>query len=86
MAVSLRDLAWHGELHRARDLVAEAIDELDRGRHPTGVGVGLQTDRAEAGLLQNRRRGQAVVAGTDDDRVVIAHDQKYVSTDIIGQG
>jgi len=37
-------------------------------------------------LLQDGRRRQAVVAGTDDDRVVISHGQKYVSTDIIWQG
>ena len=67
------DLRWHGELHRTRDLVTESVDQLDGGRHPAGVGIGFQAHRVQARALQDRRRGQSVVAGTDDDRVVIAH-------------
>src|ERR1700730_5219048 len=92
----LGDLTRHGELHRTRNLVAESVDELDGGRHASGVGVGLQTHGAQTRLLQDGRRGQAVVAGTHDDRVVIAHCpvllvgyrgmSEYVSTDISLQG
>ncbi len=69
----LGDLRRHGELHRARDLVAEPIDELDGGRHPAGVGVGLEAHRAQTRLLQDRRGGEPVVTGADDDRVIVAH-------------
>ena len=67
------DLGGGGELHRSRDLVAESVDELDRRGHSTAIGVGLQTQRAQARTLQDGRRRQAVVPGSDNDRVIVSH-------------
>ena len=67
------------QLHRSGDLELVAVEELDGRGHPAGVPLGLETDGAQAGPLQQERGGQAVVAGSDDDgvvrRVVISHDR-----------
>ncbi len=66
------DLRGGGKLHGTGDLVTESIDQLDRGRHATGVSVGLQAQRPQAGALQDRGRGQPVVPCADHDRVIAA--------------
>lgn len=69
----LGDLTWGGELDGPGDLVAEAVDEFDGGGHAAGVGVGLEAQGAQAGALEQGGGGQAVVAGADDDRVIVTH-------------
>ena len=69
----LGDLACRRKLHRPRDLVTESVDQFDGRRHAAAVRVGLQAHRFQPRALQDRRGGQSVVAGADDDGVVVRH-------------
>ena len=64
---------WNVREYRAGDLEAEPLEQLDGRRHSAGVELGVETQRAQPGLLQQRGGGQAVVPGTHDDGVEVRH-------------
>ena len=73
------DLRGCGKLHRSGDLVAESVDEFDCRGHSTAIGIGFQTQRAQARTLQDGCGRQAVVPGSDDDRVIVSHGTQNMS-------
>ena len=72
------------ELHRPGDLELVAVEKLHGGSHPTGGELGIQAHGPQTRLLQQHRRGQPVVPGTDDDRVNVSSSISHVQPSRMG--
>ena len=76
----LEDLVGHRELDRPGQLEAVAADQLGRRGHTSDEVVLLQAQHPHAATRHDRGGGQAVVACSDDDRVVVRHRHGTVAT------